>query len=196
MTVGPTYHKLAGGSLRAEPGRNSGQPKLNTQRQCCGRFTKRNVTRARISSNKPQASQTPRLTFALWWTPSLEQCDKLLTRSPFGASGCKTSRYIHPPTEIFSLQQAAPATGSCVWQAGSRSPGNSWSGVRLTNQRGPNARMVQRPPSAGQSESGTAISGRNLCCGLRVFGMRSGIIVPISQLHNSQNHSPLFRQIA
>lgn len=33
-------------------------------------------------------------------------------------------------------------------------------------------------------------------CGLRVFGMRSGIIVPISQLHNSQNHTPLFRQIA
>lgn len=26
--------------------------------------------------------------------------------------------------------------------------------------------------------------------------MRSGIIVPISQLHNSQNHTPLFRQIA
>lgn len=68
--------------------------------------------------------------------------------------------------------------------------------MRPTNQRGPNARMVQRPPSAGQSESGTAISGRNLCCGLRVFGMRSGIIVPISQLHNSQNHTPLFRQIA
>lgn len=101
-------------------------------------------------------------------------------------------RYFHCSRHLQRLDRA-------FWQAGgSGSPGNSFRVAGASaNQRCLYARMAQRPPFCGP------IRGRNdsrreepVRCGLRVFAMRSGIIVPISQLHNSQNHTPLFRQTA
>lgn len=115
-----------------------------------------------------------------WQFLSLKRL-KLTTHSVtvWGGKMMKLGRYIHPPTEIFSLQQAATVTGSCGWQAASTITRQQFEWRGLWPMRTPRALVYSNAPFAwtNQGAERQKGGGEKLCCGLRGCFVWGGILL-------------------